>query len=300
MLDGSKIATTSNVEISIGKVDVSKLSSDEKLVIGNRPVIDLNLKVDGVISSWSNPDAPVTITIPYTPSAEELANPERITVLYIDSNGKMTAIPTAKYDTATGTVSFKTTHFNKYAVAYVSKTFKDIGNYSWAKNAIEVMASRGVINGTSSDTFAPGDKIKRADLMVLLVKALGLSANANDNFSDVDSNSYYAEALAVAKELGIATGVGNNKFNPDEKISRQDAMTLIYRAMKVANKQLTQGTDKEIATFTDKDSVADYALESVKTLIKNGIVTGSEGKVNPLGNATRAEIAVMIYRIYNK
>jgi hypothetical protein len=300
MLAASEVAGATKVDLTVGKADISKLDSNIKAAIGDKPVIELSIKVDGTTRSWSNPDAPVTVTIPYTPTSTELADPEHITVWYIDGNGKAFAVTSGKYDPATGKVTFKTTHFSKYAVVYVKKTFSDIGSYSWAKKAIEVMASKGVINGVTADSFAPGRDIKRADFMILLVKALGLSAKADGNFADVRQDAYYREALAITRKLGIAKGAGGNRFNPEGKISRQDMMTLIDRAMKVAKKDLAAGTDADLSKFSDRSNVASYAAQSVATLIKNGIVTGDGAKVNPLGNATRAETAVLIYRIYNK
>jgi len=76
------------------------------------------------------------------------------------------------------------------------------------------LASKGVINGTSDTTFTPQADITRADFMILLVKALGLTAEVTSNFDDVSEKDYYYEYVGIAKELGITTGVGNNKFNP--------------------------------------------------------------------------------------
>jgi len=197
-------------------------------------------------------------------------------------------------------VIFTTTHFSKYAVAFVKKTFDDIVNYSWAKKEIEVMASKGIITGTSDRTFNPSAGITRADFIVLLVRALGLDAEIDDNFSDVDPNAYYARQVGIAKKLGIAKGVGNNEFRPNDKIVRQDMMVLIDRALKVAGKGLAKGTQADLAGFADKDMISSFAKDSVAALVKSGIIKGDGTNINPLGNTTRAEAAVVIYRIYNK
>lgn len=186
-------------------------------------------------------------------------------------------------------------------VPAASKVFKDVGiEYTWASEAIDTLASKGIIKGISADTFEPKSNIKRADFILLLVRALDLTAESDSNFADVSADAYYAQALAAAKKLGIAKGMEGNRFNPEDKISRQDLMTLIDRAMEVANKELAAGTDADIAAFVDKSSIASYAVQSISTLVKNGIVTGDGTNINPLGNATRAETAVLIYRIYNK
>ncbi len=300
MLGAASGGNATDVALLIGQADTSKLDADTKAAIGNKPVIELSLKVNGSTMAWSNPEAPVTVSIPYTPTAEELANPEHITVWYIDGSGQPSAVPSGKYDPATGKVTFKTTHFSQYAVAYVQKSFHDLKGYGWAQNSIEVMASKGIIQGTSGDRFNPGADVKRADFILLLVHTLGLTAKTDGQFTDVDSGAYYAEAIAVAKKLGIAAGVGGNRFNPDSAITRQDMMVMIKHAMKAASKELAAGSEDNLSGFSDGSEVASYAKSSVSALLRNGIVTGNGNGINPRGNATRAETAVLMYRIYNK
>ncbi|HHV99777.1 MAG TPA: S-layer homology domain-containing protein, partial [Clostridiaceae bacterium] len=172
-------------------------------------------------------------------------------------------------------------------------------NYAWAKKEIEVMASKGIINGTSATTFNPSADITRADFIVLLARALGLDAEIDDNFSDVNPDAYYAKQVGIARKLGIAKGSGNNEFRPNDKIERQEMMTLIDRALKVAGKGLAAGIDADLEGFADKDMIASYATDSVAALVKSGIIKGDGTNINPLGNTTRAEAAVVIYRIYN-
>ncbi|HOA97560.1 MAG TPA: S-layer homology domain-containing protein, partial [Acetivibrio saccincola] len=163
---------------------------------------------------------------------------------------------------------------------------------------IEVLASKGVISGMSETTFAPGEDIKRADFIILLIKSLGLYCEFESNFSDVSPESYYYEYVGMAKELGITSGVGNNMFKPLEKITRQDMMVLTANALKIAGKISDTGNESDISKFSDKDKIASYAVEGVATLVKKGIVVGSGNIINPLGNATRAELAAIIYKIY--
>ncbi|MBB6670040.1 fibronectin type III domain-containing protein [Cohnella nanjingensis] len=297
---GTDLGGVEQVNVSIAKADTNKLEKSVQAVVGNRPVVDINVYVNDSRKAWQNNESPITVEIPYSPTAAELADPEHIVVLRIGNDGGAVPVPTGKYDPATGMVTFKTTQSGQYAVALANKSFSDLNGYSWANHAIEIMASKGVINGTSANSFNPAAAIKRADFILMLVKALGLTANGDDNFADVSSGAYYAEALGIAKQIGVATGVGDNKFNPEAQISRQDMMVLVDRAMNAVQKHLVEGSNADLNQFRDKTSVAAYAEQSVATLIKNGIITGSNEKVNPQGNTTRAETAVIIYRIYNK
>ena len=299
MINEALAVNANAVSLHISQAEKADLPEAVQSVIGYRPVIELSLKIDGKSASWSNSSAPVTVTIPYTPTAEERKDPEHITVWYIDGSGNAVAVPSGKYDPQTGKVTFSTTHFSKYAVTSVYKTFSDIGKYSWAKQGIEVLASKGIINGTSNDTYSPGANITRADFITLLVKTLGLTADVRDNFSDVKVDTYYYDAVGIAKQLGITTGSGNGLFNPKTAISRQDMMVLAERALKVADQIDPEASETVLDQFTDKSDISGYAVSSLATLVKEGLITGSGNTINPDGNTTRAEIAVFLYRIYN-
>jgi hypothetical protein len=288
------------VSLTIATGDKSKLAADVQTQIGNRPVIELNLKIDGKLTSWSNESAPVTITIPYSPTAEELKDPEHIMVWYIDGSGNAVSIPSGRYDPLTGRVIFSTTHFSKYAVTSVYRTFNDLTNCAWAKNQIEVLASKGILKSVTEKEYAPKTNITRADFLYDLVRTLGVDARVDGNFDDISSDAYYFNEIGIAKKLGITTGSGNNKFNPDACITRQDMMTLTERALRMLKVINQQGTASDLERFTDKALIADYAIGRVAIVVKEGLIEGSDGKINPLGNTTRAEAAVFLYRIYNK
>ncbi|MGO4109743.1 family 43 glycosylhydrolase [Paenibacillus sp. YAF4_2] len=178
--------------------------------------------------------------------------------------------------------------------------FSDLKGYSWAEEAINALAKIGVINGTSSTTFEPSRSVTRAEFVTLLVRAMGLKADVTDNFVDVPAHAYYYEALGIVKQLGIALGSGDNEFHPNATISRQDMMVLVARVLELTNKEQLEGNAADLSGFTDKDKIADYAAEALAALVKEGIVTGSgNGKINPLGVTSRAEAAVIIYRILN-
>lgn len=96
------------------------------------------------------------------------------------------------------------------------------------------------------------------------------------------------------------SGTGNNKFTPDASITRQDMMVLTERALRMLKKLEAQGTALELDKFEDKSLVAAYAVNAIASVVKKGLIVGSGGNVNPLGNTTRAKTAVFVYRIYNK
>ncbi|MBQ6901654.1 MAG: S-layer homology domain-containing protein, partial [Oscillospiraceae bacterium] len=99
--------------------------------------------------------------------------------------------------------------------------FTDIKNHSWAEAAIVELSEKGIIKGTSKDTFSPASNITRADFALLLVRAFGLSSDNTENFADVLETDYFATELAVARNTGIVGGIGDNKYAPRNTITRQ-------------------------------------------------------------------------------
>lgn len=286
------------VSILIAPASLEGLDAATRERIGDRPAFDLSVVAGGNAIAWNDPSAPVTVAIPYKPTAEELAHPDRIVVWYIDGEGHANAVPNGRYDAATGTVVFRTTHFSSYAVASVSRTFGDLGRTEWARAAVEAMAARDVIKGTGADAFSPSASIKRADFVALLVRALELkgSGKAVASFDDVPANAYYAGELSIAKELGIANGTGGNAFKPDSSITRQEMMVLTARSLKAAGKSLAAGGTLD--AFADGASVAGYAQDSATALVKAGVVSGKNGKLAPTDSLTRAEAAVILYSVW--
>jgi len=300
MLTGTGHESSGDVSISMGNADSSKLPEDVQDLIGDRPVIELKLMAGNETIDWNNSDAPVEVSIPYTPTAEELADPEHIVIWYIDGQGNAVEVPSGRYDPETGKVTFSTTHFSDYAVGYNLCTFVDIEGVAWAKNQIKVLASKGILREVSENKYIPTADITRADFLYFLVRTLGVDAKINQNFEDIPENAYYFKEIGIAKELGITKGTGDNQFNPDEPITRQDMMVLTERTLKMLKIIEGQNIGLALDDFADKHLAADYAVNSMATLVNEGLIQGDGDKINPLGNTTRAEAAVFLYRIYNK
>jgi hypothetical protein len=300
MLEGTPEAVGKKIGITISWVDKSVLSANLQEAIGDKPLVQLTLTLDGIRSQWDNPLAPITVSIPYTPTAEELVDPEHTVVWYIDGEGNVISVPNGRYNPETGRVTFTTTHFSYYAVAFVHKTFGDLDSVLWAKKPIEVMASKGIILGTGGNSYSPGLSITRADYLLLLVRTLGLRAQVDDNFDDVEPDAYYYEGVGIAKKLGITLGVGNSRFLPREQITRQDMMVLTQRALEQFKGLEVPANTSVLEQFADQEDIAVYAKESLAVLVEEGLILGSGGKMNPRQWTTRAEAAVFLYRVYDK
>lgn len=176
------------------------------------------------------------------------------------------------------------------------ETFTDLENHAWAKDAVYTLKNKGIISGISDTEFAPANNIKRGDFILILTRMLGVNNEFTENFADVPESAYYYQAIGSAKAAGIAQGSGEN-FMPENSIIRQDLITLAYRAF-LAKGYITETTDlTSLDAFADKGDISDYAKTAMASMVKAGIIQGSNGNVNPKGFATRAEVAVMCARL---
>jgi hypothetical protein len=179
-----------------------------------------------------------------------------------------------------------------------SKYFDDVPEeaWPWAVNEVDYLYEAGVVKGTAARIYSPAANITRGDFMLILARAFDLKAAAGENFPDVPQGSYYYDAIAVAKALEIAKGDGIN-FYPQSFITRQDMMALIDRTLRTVGKGLPAAPQSVLAPFADNANVSDYARDSAAALIQSGIIKGDGNGINPLGNTTRAETAVVVHRI---
>ncbi|MGI6225549.1 MAG: S-layer homology domain-containing protein, partial [Peptococcales bacterium] len=301
MLTGVADADGNKAQITIGQGDKSTLPKDIKTAIGDRPLVQLTLSIDGKGTDWSNPNAPVMVSIPYTPTDAELANSENIVIWYIDGSGNVATIPNGHYDPATGMVTFYTTHFSNYAVAFNKVSFNDVTIDAWYYKAVSFIAAREITSGTGDGNYSPEAKLTRGQFIVMLMKAYGIAPDTDpkDNFADAGA-TYYTNYLAAAKRLSISSGIGNNMFAPDKEITRQEMFTLLHNALKVIGR-LPEGTaSKPLSVFADAGDIASWAKEAMTVLVETGTIGGYDGKIYPLNTSTRAEMAQVLYNLLSK
>lgn len=181
---------------------------------------------------------------------------------------------------------------------YTNK-FTDMDEYWWAMDSVNDLASRGIIKGRSETSFDPDANITRADNTVLLLRVLGKAAKFDSNFDDVYEGSYYYNEIGMAKALGIASGVGGNKFDPDALVKRQDMATLAYRVLAKEGIVTSIPNTTNLNQFKDSDNIDFYAREAMSACTAAGLMSGyGDNTINPQGNATRIEVALFMHRIF--
>ncbi len=293
----SGAAASGDVKISITAVDGSALSQEAKSLVGDRPVYDFSVTAGGsTVSSFGG--GSVTVGIPYTPLEGE--DPNAIVVYYIDGAGSLKYVQGA-YNAATGKVEFTASHFSKYAVGYNKLSFTDVADGAWYCKAVTFISARGITTGTSAGVFSPEQTLSRAQFIVMLMRACGISPDEtpSNNFADAGKD-YYTNYLSAAKRLGIASGIGDNRFGPELEISRQDMFTLIYRTLGKLGMLPESASARTLSDFRDAGQISDYALTAVRALVESGKISGSGGLIDPFGKSTRAEMAQIIYNLLSK
>jgi hypothetical protein len=139
--------------------------------------------------------------------------------------------------------------------------------------------------------------ITRGDFMVMLLKAYDISPEAAGaaNFLDA-GKTYYTGYIAAARKLGITTGVGGNKYAPNQTITNQEIAVLTYRTIAILGKPLASGS-MELTRFTDSGKIAPWAITAYRALVKAGAAGLNVTLLRPTVNAKRADMAVLLYNL---
>lgn len=227
------------------------------------------------------------------------------TAVIAGPDGKMMQVPTkvtiingkyyAKINSLTNSI---------YTLIWNPVEFKDVAHH-WAKDAVNDMGSRLIVNGIGNGLYVPDRDITRAEFAAIVVRALGLKPGIGDkSFSDVSDAQWYSGYIKTAYTYNIITGYTQDKFGPLDKITREQVMSIIARAMKVTKLQTTlkAGEAEQLLTkYTDWGKTSDYAKGNVAECIKTGVVNGKNGNcIAPKDAITRAEVAAIVQRLLQK
>jgi hypothetical protein len=233
-------------------------------------------------------------------------DPSKImTGVVLNSDGTFSHVPTiitvldGKYYAKLNSLTNST-----YTVICNSGAFTDVANH-WAKDAVNDMGARLVITGTDGTNFEPDRDITRAEFAAIIVRALGLKPGLGTNdFGDVKDNDWYCGYIETAAAYKLIEGLEDGSFHPTDRITREQAMTIISRAMVTTNMRINMNGN-EIGTllggYDDGLDVSDWAASGTAACVKAGIVGGrTETTLNPKEHITRAEVAVIIQRLLQK
>jgi len=219
-----------------------------------------------------------TVTVTVTPDAGYQLDKLTIT----DAKGKTVDV-TKKSD---GKYTFTmpdskvtiTPTFSKIEDTKPSKTgFNDVASSAWYADAVQYVTDKGLMNGTDDNQFSPSASTTRGMLMTVLARYAGEATTGGA--------TWYEKGMEWAKAKGVSDGT-----NPNADITREQLVTMMYRYAG------SPKVDGKLDSFSDAASVSTYAADAMQWAVANGIVNGSNGKLNPQNNATRAEVAAILMR----
>ncbi|WP_424767687.1 S-layer homology domain-containing protein [Paenibacillus sp. sgz302251] len=221
-------------------------------------------------------------------------------VLYEPDTGEFSFVPAVFAEQADGTytITFKRNGNSIYTLLSSTKTFSDV-NMHWAKEDIELLASKLVVNGVSDTSFAPNNNITRAEFAALLVRSLGLKANASAAaFQDVRSSDWFAGAVGAAVEAKLVAGFNDNSFKPNAPITREQMAVMVSNAIRAAGKTADASASDALSKFNDQASISSWAQAAVAQAVEANIITGmTDATFVPSANASRAQAVVMLKRL---
>jgi len=233
-------------------------------------------------------------------------DPNKITTgVVVEPDGTVRHVPTkvrqidGKYEAQINSVTN-----SLYAVVWHPLEFGDVEKH-WAKEAVNDMGSRMIVDGTGNGMFAPDREITRAEFAAIVVRGLGLKPETGATpFLDVKSEDWYSSAVHTAYAHRLISGMGDGTFRPNDKVTREQAMLILSKAMAITalkEKLPERSTDAALRPFEDAASVASWALSGVADNLQAGVVSGrAENVLAPKGYMTRAETATMIRRLLQK
>jgi len=305
--DGKALETISGAEsggsvvFSAGVIDNNALPPSDRAKVQGRTVYNFTvMNGNTVVSHFGGGHA--TVTIPYTLQSGE--NPNAVIVYYLAANGSLKTV-SGHYDAEAKAVVFKTTHFSKFVVGYNPIYFSDVADGAWYKDAVDFIAARGITSGTGNNRFSPEAKLTRAQFVVLLLNAYRINTQNNaefaktGNFTDA-GNTYYTPYLLAAKGLGIVSGTGNNRFIPEQSITRQEMFVMLYNALSSLDELPATSVNKGLSDFNDAGRTAHWAKPVLDALVKSGIVGGYNNRLYPTSETTRAESAQVLYNLLHR
>lgn len=176
-----------------------------------------------------------------------------------------------------------------------SAQFSDVNVKEWYHDSVDYVVTHDLMNGVTGGKFDPAGEMNRAMLVTVLWRYEGKPTGAKNTFSDVPAGEWYTDAVAWAAANGIVNGIGDGRFDPLGKITREQMATILCRYTE--NRGITDTSKHgDLSGFSDENQISAYATDAVAWAVGEGLILGSEGMLLPQGNATRAQVATILMR----
>lgn len=263
--EGDYVAYIDRSELKYGSVRVSPNVADEDDLVSVYITAETGYQLDKLVVEDEDGRSVSTNTI---------ANGVRYTFNMPDSDVTVTA-------------TFKSKSY--------SSNFIDVARGSWYYDAVSYVASEGLMTGTGTNTFSPDGMTSRAQIVTILWRLSGEPSALTGAFTDVPAGQYYSTAVAWASREGIVTGVGNNRFEPNTNITREQLSVMLYRYAQDCGYSTTSRAN--ITGYYDYARVGSYARDALSWAVGAGLITGTTTTtLSPQNTANRAQVATILMR----
>ncbi|MCD1260358.1 S-layer homology domain-containing protein [Paenibacillus athensensis] len=295
------------LQIAIAKADEQQMHKAEKaarengFTLASAPV---EFKITWAYGGQSGELAAFRSYVERTVALPEGGDPNRITTgIVVEPDGSVRHVPT-KVTVVNGTYTAQMNSLTNstYALVWNPVSYHDMTAH-WAKADVEDMGSRMIVNGVGGNRFEPDRSVTRAEFAAMLARGLGLapSASPSGSFTDVPASSWYAGYVEAAYAGGLVDGLETGRFAPEAAITREQAVTMLGRAMKLTGMLQTLGEGDIhalLAGYADGERVSGYAQAAMAVALNIGLVSGrSQTSLAPAAEISRAEVAVLISQL---
>ena len=177
-----------------------------------------------------------------------------------------------------------------------TEPFVDVAEGDWFYDAVVYAYQNELMDGVGGNRFAPNSETTRAQLVTILYRLEGQPAVSGDlPFTDVESGTWYTDAILWAAQNNIVNGVSDTEFAPGDDLTRQQLVTILYRYAEAKGYDVSASAD--LSGYPDAGQVQDYARPAMAWAVAENIIQGMEdGTLKPAGNASRAQIATILMR----
>ncbi|MEK3884634.1 S-layer homology domain-containing protein [Paenibacillus sp. PL2-23] len=283
-----------DVTLTIDKVPQDTVSSLSSRSIVS-PIVDVSFHSSNgtEINNFATP-VDLRLNIPTHPE------PDYLSIFKVETDNRLTNYGGMYID---GGVKTQRITLSPYVVLENKVSFEDTASVStWAGKEISVIAAKGIVQGRGEGQFDPNANVTRAEFAKMLASALGITGGeATETFSDVTEQDWFQPYVAAIQTRGIANGKGDGQFDPHAAITRAEMAAMIARGLQaVRGTQSFVEAEDMLEIFTDEEQIHATLQEGVAFTAEQGIILGMpSGEFAPNKLSTRAQAAVMIYRLLN-
>jgi len=192
------------------------------------------------------------------------------------------------------TISASFTETEKAIEPRPYKGFSDVSETDWFYESVVFAYENHLMNGVDDDDFAPHEKLTRAMVVTIIYRMSGEQFEGKTSFRDVLEGQWYSDAVAWAASVGIVSGYSSTEFGIEDSITREQLALMLYRFAQYM--EYDTDSTNDLAAFSDTEDISAWAVDAIAWAVELELIKGSDGKVSPESEATRAEVATIITR----